>query len=92
MANTDNDRIFDDWKRLWDARLAALEGVLGPSDGEVLHSPIPFGLGGNADVIRFRKHVDGVVYVTSDLIGDQQSKPNMLGQYELMICLRDDAA
>ncbi len=55
----------------------------------VLHSPIPFELDGAADVLTFRKHCDGVVYVTADLIGDDRSRPNELGQYELMICTRE---
>lgn len=85
------DESTNDWERLWDARLAALEAVLGPSTGGALHASIPFNLDGAADVVEFLEHVDGVVYVTADLIGDDRSKPNDLGQYELMICLRDEA-
>ncbi len=86
-----SDHANDDWERLWDARLAALEDVFGPSGDTVLHSPVPFYLDGAADVLVFRQHNDGVVYVTADLIGDDRSKPSELGQYELMICLRQDA-
>jgi hypothetical protein len=82
----------NDWQVLWDVRLVALESVFGPHDDDaILHSPIPFNLDGNADVLIFRKHLKGVVYVTADLIGDDRSKPSELGQYELMICLRREA-
>lgn len=32
-----------------------------------------------------------MTYVTAAMIGDSESKPNSLGQYELMICLRKDS-
>lgn len=80
------------WERHWKARLLALESVLGPSDGTVLHSAIPFHLDGKADVVCFHKHVDGVVYSTADLIGDDRSRPNLLGQYELLIATKADEA
>jgi hypothetical protein len=87
-----NDTDGDDvWQRLWHARLAALETVLGPAEDAVYHSPIPFYLDGGADVVVFTNHNEGVVYVTADLIGDDRSKPSEVGQYELMICLREDA-
>ena len=85
----ENRTMSDDWEVLWDARLAALESVLGPSDDSVLHSPVPFELGGPADVLIFREHVEGVVYVTAGVIGDEDALPGDGGQYELMICLRD---
>lgn len=85
----------DDWEGWWDARVTAIEGVLGKSTGIVGHSPIPFHLGveasGAADVIYFRNHVPGTVAVTSDLIGCDEQVLNQLGNYELMICQRDDA-
>jgi hypothetical protein len=88
-------RSADDWEVWWDARTAALEGVLGVSDDFVGHAVVPFHLGveagGAADVLYFRKHVPGVVTVTADLIGDDDQVPNDLGNYELMICERDDA-
>lgn len=86
-----SDHTDHDWHQLWDARLVVLESVLGASDDTVIHSPVPFYLDGAADVLVFRKHNDGVVYVTADLIGDDRSKPSELGQYELMICLRKNA-
>lgn len=88
LRRTD-DASADRWQELWDARLSSLESIFGPSDDGVFHSPLPFHLGGAADVVPFRRHLDGVTYVTADLIGDTRSKPNQLGQYELMICLRE---
>lgn len=88
------DKASDDWQVRWDTRVAAIEGVLGKSDDVVGHAMIPFhlgaDLGGAADVIYFRKHVPGVVAVTSELIGCDEQVPNQLGNYELMICQRDD--
>jgi hypothetical protein len=90
MANEDRD----DWNELWDARLAALESVLGKSGDEVFHGVIPFYLGwdagGAADIIPFRNHLDGMVYVTADLIGSKDQKLNELGEYELMIAHRGE--
>jgi hypothetical protein len=85
MTSTSNSGD-DDWQRQWSARQTAFEGVFGPADDTVLHSPVPFYLDGAADVLVFRKHNEGVVFVTADLIGDDRSRPNSLGQYELMIC------
>lgn len=87
------DEATNDWQALWDARLAAIESVLGRSENMVGHSPIPFHfgseLGGAADVIYFRNHCPGIVAVTSELIGDVDQVRNQLGNYELMICQRD---
>lgn len=85
-----NEGSHDDWEALWDDRLAALESVLGPVEDKVYHAMVPFTIGGTADVVVFRDHVDGVVYVTADLIGDEDSKPNAMGQYELMICVSEE--
>ncbi len=78
----------DDWQKNWDARIAALEAELGKADDEVATSPVPIYLGGGADVLTFKKHVDGVAYVTAGLIGDGSQKRTALGQYELMMCFR----
>lgn len=84
--------VADDSERLWDARLAALQKAFGPYDDQhILTSPVPFHLDGGADVLIFRSHVAGIAYVTAALIGDDRSKPNKLGQYELMMCLRKEA-
>jgi hypothetical protein len=89
------DEDSDDWQILWDARLSALERVLGASDDVVGHATIPFDLGadigGAADIVYFRHHIDGVVAVTAELIGCEDQVKNRLGNYELMICQRDDA-
>ncbi|MDR3402586.1 MAG: suppressor of fused domain protein [Chthoniobacter sp.] len=81
----------DDWKRIWDARLAALESILGKSADTVGHAVVPFYLGGTADVLSFPHYVPGFTFVTADLTGeDVGQKPNSLGNYELMICTRSD--
>lgn len=80
------------WKRWWNARTEAMEAVLGEMDGEVLHAAIPFqlgvDLGGTADVVSFSQNLDGIAYVTSELIGMDDQAPGELGNYELMICHR----
>ena len=80
------------WKEWWNARTEALEAVLGEMDGEVLHGTIPFQLGidrgGAADVVSFSQHLDGIAYVTSELIGMDNQASSELGNYELMICHR----
>ncbi len=76
----------DKW---WDVRMAALQSILGPSEDMVFHAVQPLFLGGFADVVEFRKCVNGSAYVTSDLIGENGQQPNVLGNYELMICTRE---
>ena len=72
----------DDWKEVWDARADALAKILGQGHDNVFHAPHPFALGGNADVMAFHHHLDGVVYVTAELTG----KPDACyADYELMI-------
>lgn len=77
-----------EWQRGWNLRLAELKKVFGEEDDHILTAMPPFYLGGGADVLTFRKKLPGVAYVTAGVIGDDQSKPNAIGQYELMICLR----
>jgi hypothetical protein len=75
----------DDWEEVWDARADALAQVLGQGHDNVFHAPHPFALGGNADVMAFHHHLDGIVYVTAELTG----KPDACyADYELMICHR----
>jgi hypothetical protein len=75
----------DDWQEVWDARLDAISEVLGQPHGNVYHAPHPFALGGQADVIMYAKHRNGIAYVTAELTG----KPNACyADYELMICHR----
>lgn len=91
MPDTDDEQT--EWETWWDARLAAFESVLGTSEPVVGHAivPLEFGVdaGGAADVVYFHHHVDGVVAVTSDLIGCDEQLKNELGFYELMICHRE---
>ena len=84
----------NEWTLWWDARLAALESVLGKSHDTVGHGTIPFNLGadldGTADIVYFHNHVDGIVSVTAELIGNPDQIPNSMGNYELAICCRDE--
>lgn len=83
----------DDWTLWWDARLAALESILGKSHDTVGHGTIPFhlgaDLGGTADIVYFHNHVDGIVSATAELIGNADQIPNSMGNYELVICSRE---
>src|SRR5262245_60785319 len=89
---TDDDSDLEQW---WDVRRAALEQVLGRADGTVGHALVPFDfgpdVGGAADVLYFREHLPGVAAVTAELIGRNDQRENRLGNYELMICERNDA-
>jgi Suppressor of fused protein (SUFU) len=82
----------DQWEHWWNARIEAMQAVLGEMDNMVHHATIPFQvgaeLGGDADVVSFSEKLDGIAYVTSELIGNDSQKPNQLGNYELMICHR----
>jgi hypothetical protein len=77
-------------QRWWDARMAVLEDLLGPCDQTVWHAPSPLHRMGFADVLRFRHYVNGVAYVTCELIGNEHQVPNRWGPYELMICTREE--
>ena len=81
----------DDW---WDERLGAMEAILGPSDGLVSHTAVPFDFGfdagSRAAVVHFRQHLPGVVLATCGLIGTDEQVTNVLGNYELAICHRSD--
>jgi hypothetical protein len=72
----------DDWEEVSEERTAALATVLGPQDGMLFHSPHPFALGGNADVLAFYDHIPGAAYVTAELSGKPDS---CYADYELMI-------
>jgi hypothetical protein len=80
----------DDWQQTWDARKAALQGVLGEADDTVFHAPVPFHLGGFADVLSFHKHIPGRVAATCELLGEASQKQNQLGSFELVVAHRDD--
>jgi hypothetical protein len=89
-----DSQTTDDWQEWWDARVAAMEAVLGPTEPDVLHAVVPFQFGfeagGAADVIFFKKHIPGVVWVTCELIGLDEQVTNEIGNYELMVCHRDE--
>jgi hypothetical protein len=80
----------DEWKQTWDARQAALESVLGPAEDTVLHAPVPFHLGGQADVLTFRQRTAGRIAATCELLGEPSQKRNLQGTYELAIAHRDE--
>ncbi len=84
----------DHWTLWWNARIAAMEALLGKSDDIVGHAPVPFDLGadigGAADIVFFRGHVNGVIAATSELIGNNEQLPNDQGNYELAIGHRAD--
>lgn len=79
----------ESWETLWNARLAAAESVLGPPAATVLHSPIPFSfgidVGAGPDIVMFPNFLEGMLYMTADLIGSDEQPPNAAGQYELAI-------
>lgn len=53
-----------------------------------MHRPpfeMGFDAGGVSDIYIYKNHLNGVVYLTADLIGKKQ-KPSDAGNYELMIC------
>jgi hypothetical protein len=84
-----NDHGDSGWERLWLARKNAIEAALGPSSDRVYHATVPFDLGGRADVLEFPGYRGGVAYVTADLVGESGQQENSLGQYELMLCMRE---
>jgi Suppressor of fused protein (SUFU) len=85
------DTSDDNWQKTWDARLAVLEAELGKSDDKIATSLVPIYLGGGADVLTFKNHVDGVAYVTAGLIGGGSQQQSELGEYELLMCFREES-
>ena len=69
--------------------MQGLEAAFGKSDNIHLHAPIPFeaglDLGGSPDVVTFSNYTNGKLYVTADLIGCADQKPNSHGNYELAV-------
>ena len=75
----------DSWKKAWDARHAAIEAAIGAkAHNSVQHTPMPFNLGGFADVIWFKRSGNGRVFVTCELLDEPGQIPNGLGKYELV--------
>lgn len=89
-----NDDDADEFQRWWDARISAMENVLGKSHDMHGHAVVPFQfgpeMGGAADIVYFHEHIDGIVSVTSELIGCDEQRFNTLGNYELMVCHRGE--
>ena len=87
------DPVLDDrWGRWWNARTNAMKAILGQMDRAVYHAPIPLeinaGFSGSADVVSFSEMFDGIAYVTSGLIGNDNQRSSKFDNYELMICHR----
>jgi len=81
----------DAWQKIWDSRIAALTPILGKPSEMVFHATVPFHLGGFADVLLFPDYIPGTTYVTADLTGeDAGEKQSSLGNYELMVCARQE--
>ena len=93
MVDDSNDN--DEWTLWWDAHIEALERILGPCHEMIGHATIPFDIGsdlsGAADIVYFHKHIDGIVSVTSELIGRDDQQHTQLGNYELAVAHRDDS-
>jgi hypothetical protein len=81
----------NEWQKIWDARIAGLKPILGRPTDTVLHAVIPFQLGGSADVLPFPDYMPGITYVTAEMTGeDVGQRPTTLGNFELMICTRQE--
>src|SRR5271165_514664 len=78
----------------WNRRRASLSALMGEPDRNVLTSRVPIYQGGGADVLVFRKCLEGIIYVTGGLTGVDgvEQVPSRAGNYELMICTRKDDA
>jgi hypothetical protein len=85
MLNQGNQKNL----KLHQALISALTRRLGPSDKKTLHSIIGFEMGGPPDLLIFRKapDINGVTYVTTELIFCEHQPPNSIGRYELAISL-----
>jgi hypothetical protein len=81
---TENDDIFD-------ARINALTTEFGEIKN-VLQAGIPFQLGYDAgglpNIYFFENHIEGLVSITGNLIGEKQP-PSDAGNYELMLITKD---
>ena len=82
-----------EWKKVSDARNAALTKILGKDAGSVYTAAPPFYLGGFADVVPFPSYISGMTYGTADLTGPATAQvPNCFGQYELVMCMKQEDA
>ena len=81
----------EEWAKVWEARRRGLVSILGQDGEYVSHAPVPFELGGSADVIPFPQYVSGMTYATAELTGPGSCQhPNVLGHYELVICTQKE--
>ena len=88
QRRNDDDEGESEWQRAWDARQEFLETLFGPADRQILTSLMPIYLGGQCDVLTFRKHVKGYTYITAGLTVTSSQKRSKLGQYEMVMCSR----
>jgi len=78
-----------DWQRAWDARQAFLESLFGRAERGIYTSLFPIYLGGNCDVLTFKKHGGkGCAYATAGLTVTSDQRRSKLGQYELVVFTR----
>jgi len=81
-------------KSIWPIKIQEnIEKVLGRAEENVLHSSVPFkmgyNMGGRSDIYLFKSHINGIAYVTGDLIGLKQ-KNSDAGNYEFVICQKTE--
>ncbi|MBD3319819.1 MAG: hypothetical protein GF350_01855 [Chitinivibrionales bacterium] len=82
---------YTDWESLWNERVAALESVLGPHK-DVYPATLPLYLGGTSDIVSFPEHRGGIAYATGSLTGSGDQIQNRMGEYELVVCIKESAA
>lgn len=85
---TDTEHQHDE-RNLWrDARVAAMESILGTSDTVLGYGVNLSESNADLEIIFFRNHLNGVIAATSGLIGCDNQIRNDQGNYELVICCR----
>ena len=84
----------EEFEKEWDERQAGLETLFGKADEMHLHGLIPFlagiEMGGTPDLLSFSHYNQGKLYVTCELVGSEEQRPNRNGQYELAVCHRGE--
>jgi len=93
IRNHLNKREFtaEEYQEYDEAKMLALEKILGKMDDTLDHALIPFIAGGTVDMYYFsRSYIPGTVVVTMELIGPDGKGPKAgrLGTYELVMCTR----
>jgi hypothetical protein len=81
----------EDYQRDYERKNRWLEQLLGSAHSSVLHSIIPFVVGGNVDLYPFEHVVDGTAYGTMEVVEPDGTgpKPSRIGVYELVMCTRE---